>query len=463
MLLVMKTLKILVMLFVFYATSVNGMAQKSSEENSTPDKTRVLLILDCSNSMWDKWQSDSKIKVTQTVLLRFLDSISNKSEIDVALRVFGHLNKKSYGTRLEVPFEKDNIYKLRSKIKTLVPQGGCEAATALSSSLSDFPPTGNSRNIIVIITDGMDDCEGSICDVARQVKNSGVVVKTFVLGIGEKENFQSNLNCAGKFIHIPQEEQYTQSLYDVFRLSEEKAEVKIEVKDLSGMSYETSLPIIFYDAQTGIAKYQTIYSSEKNETLILDPLISYNIEVYSKPSVAKTNIAFDHDKTNNLTFKIEQGFLTITHEAKRTKYQIPEYPIVVRKHGEKEIVNIQTIGEKVAYQAGRYDIEILSTPYTVLNGIDIQHTSNTDLVIPTPGLINITKPNIITRGSVFAVDDGEWKYVCDLDPGKASERLLLMPGDYVAVLSPVDTKTEPTSVTQKFRVDAGTTTNIMMR
>ena len=45
------------MLFVFYATSVNGMAQKSSEENSTLDKTRVLLILDCSNSMWDKWQS----------------------------------------------------------------------------------------------------------------------------------------------------------------------------------------------------------------------------------------------------------------------------------------------------------------------------------------------------------------------------------------------------------------------
>lgn len=456
-------MKILVILFVFCVTSINGMAQKSSSETSTPDKTRVLLILDCSNSMWDKWQSDSKIKVTQTVLLRFLDSISNKNEIDVALRVFGHLNKKSYGTRLEVPFEKDNIYKLRSKIKTLVPQGGCEAATALSSSLNDFPPTGNSRNIIVIITDGMDDCEGSICEVARQVQNSGVVVKTFVLGIGKEENFQSNLNCAGKFIHIPQEEQYTQSLYDVFTLSEEKAEVKIEIKDLSGMSYETSLPIIFYDAQTGVAKYQTIYSSDKNATFTLDPLISYNIEVCSKPSVAKANITFDHNKTNNITFEIEQGFLSINYEAKRTKYQIPEYPIVVRKHDENEIVNIQTIGEKVAYQTGRYDIEILSTPYIILNGVDIQHVSNTDLMIPTPGLINITKPNTITRGSIFVVDEGEWKYVCDLDSGKASERILLMPGDYVAILTPIDNEVEATTTTQKFRVEAGTTTNIMMR
>ena len=54
-----------------------------------PDKTRLLLILDCSNSMWDHWQSNSKIKVTQQVLLSFLDSVSRQHDVDVALRVFG--------------------------------------------------------------------------------------------------------------------------------------------------------------------------------------------------------------------------------------------------------------------------------------------------------------------------------------------------------------------------------------
>lgn len=135
----MRLVKLLVLIATFWTVG-GGMCAKA--QNTTPSavppvKTRVLLILDCSNSMWDKWQSDSKIKITQTVLLKFLDSIANQNEIDVALRVFGHLNKNSYGTRLEVPFEKDNIYKLRSKIKTLVPQGGCEAATALSNSLND--------------------------------------------------------------------------------------------------------------------------------------------------------------------------------------------------------------------------------------------------------------------------------------------------------------------------------------
>ena len=105
------------------------MAQKSA---ATSEKTRVLIILDCSNSMWDRWQSEPKIKVTQKVLLRFLDSIHGFPDMEVALRVFGHLNKDSYGTQLEVPFEADNQYKLQSKIKTLVPNGGCTAASASS-------------------------------------------------------------------------------------------------------------------------------------------------------------------------------------------------------------------------------------------------------------------------------------------------------------------------------------------
>lgn len=463
----MRLAKSVLMLCLFCVLAHCGlMAQKKSLESVIPDKTRVLLILDCSNSMWDKWQSDSKIKITQTVLLKFLDSISNQNEIDVALRVFGHLNKNSYGTRLEVPFEKDNIYKLRSKIKTLVPQGGCEVASALSHSLNDFPSTGNSRNIVLIITDGMDDCEGTICEVAKQVQNSGVIVKTFVLGIGDKKNFQSNLNCAGKFIHVPQEEQYTQSLYDIFTLSEEKANVRIQVKDFSGMSYETSMPIVFYDAQTGLAKYQVIYSSDNKDgedIITIDPLVAYNVKAYTNPPMVKNNVLFDYNKTNDLVYKVEQGFLNVRYEAKRTTYQVPEYPIVVRKRGEKDIVNIQKVNEKVPYQAGRYDVVILSTPYIELNDVAVNHVSNTDLAIPTPGAASIAKPKTITRGTLFAINGADWQYVCNLDSGKVSERILLMPGEYVVVLKPIATFTNEPIMVQKFRIDAGLTTTVQIK
>ncbi len=204
-----------VFVYILFAFSVFSAV---AQNKVTADKTRVLIILDCSHSMWDRWQSDAKIKVTQQVLLKFMDSIANQNGIEVALRVFGHLNKNSFGTRLEVPFEDGNNYKIQSKIKTLVPNGACTAASALSSSLNDFPATGASRNIILIITDGMDDCDGNICDVARQVQMSGVIVQTFILGIGNKQDFQHSLDCAGKFTYVPNEEQYTETLYNIFRL-----------------------------------------------------------------------------------------------------------------------------------------------------------------------------------------------------------------------------------------------------
>ena len=100
------------MLLLLTATQAQ---KKRVPANPLGDKTHVLLILDCSSSMWNKWQSDSKIKVTQAVLLKFMDSISHQNNVEFAMRVFGHLNKNDRGTRLEVPFEYDNNYKIKSK------------------------------------------------------------------------------------------------------------------------------------------------------------------------------------------------------------------------------------------------------------------------------------------------------------------------------------------------------------
>ena len=193
---------------VLLALPLTGRGQ-SSVTGKPDEKTRILFIVNCSHSMWDHWQSDAKIKVTQKVLLRFLDSIAGQEDMEVALRVFGHLNRGSYTTHLEVPFSDNNRYALQSKIKTLVPNGGNSTATALSRSLDDFPLTDKSRNIIIIITDGIDDADGDICQVARQVQLSGIVVQTFILGIGNPNDFRQSLDCAGTFTYMPEEDGYT--------------------------------------------------------------------------------------------------------------------------------------------------------------------------------------------------------------------------------------------------------------
>ncbi|MBQ0015783.1 MAG: VWA domain-containing protein [Bacteroidales bacterium] len=417
------------------ATSV-----RAQEVKSASPRTHLLIILDCSKSMWDFWQSDAKIKVTQQVLLRFIDSVSGQRDIDIALRVFGHLNKGSYGTKLEVPFDADNIYKLQSKIKTLVPNGGCTAAMALTNSLGDFSHLESDRNLILIITDGMDDCDGDICNVARQVQLSGVIVQTFILGIGNPSDFRHSLDCAGKFTYLPSEEGYTEALFDVLNQADQSAQVVLDLHDKAGVQYETSFPVAFYDAQTNVVKYTTYYTCSthgKVDTLTVDPLVEYDVTLFTKPEIHIKGCKFKPNQVNRLGVTVEQGDLRIRMEGRRANWSVPSYPVLIRRQGESTVLRQQSLGEVVSYQSGLYDIEVLSRPPQYFNGVEVQGDGTTDITMPMPGMLFLKKPKQITTGSLFAIREGRLVLVCDLNPNSVNEQLLLMPGLYQLLIKPV--------------------------
>ena len=426
-----------------------------------PEKTRLLLIMDCSNSMWDHWQSNSKIKVTQQVLLSFLDSISKQHDVDVALRVFGHLNKDQFGTRLEVPFGSDNIYRLQSKIKTLVPQGGCTAAAALTDALSDFPATGSSRNLILIITDGMDDCDAEICDVARQVQLSGVVVQTFVLGIGG--GAFSHASCAGSVFPVVNEEEFSKTLYDIFRLSGHKAKVVLNMVDATGDLYETEHPVAFYDHRTGVIRHSTIYSVDsklKPDTLLMDPLVTYDMAVFTHPPLRREAMQFSIDRPNNVDITVSEGTLKVQYSGQRPQWQQTAVDVVVRRAGSGERVAAQEVGETGQYLAGRYDIEVQTLPITTLRGVEVRGNAATELSVPMPGMLVLSKPKGITTGAIFRLRDGQVEFATDLNPSTAGERLLLQPGQYELVLHPQSATKYDKVQTRRFVIESSQTTKI---
>ena len=425
------------------------------------DKTRLLLIMDCSNSMWDHWQSNSKIKVTQQVLLSFLDSISKQHDVDVALRVFGHLNKEQFGTRLEVPFGSDNYYRLQSKIKTLVPQGGCTAAAALTDALSDFPATGSSRNLILIITDGMDDCDAEICDVARQVQLSGVVVQTFVLCIGD--NLSAHASCAGSVFPVVNEEEFSKTLYDIFRLSGKKAKVVLNMVNGEGELYETEHPVAFYDHRTGVSRHSTIYSVDgklKPDTLLMDPLVTYDMTVFTHPPLRRETMQFSVDHTNNIDITVSEGTLKVHYSGKRPQWQQPKVDAIVRRAGSGERVAAQEMDEIGQYLAGRYDVEVQTRPVTFLRNVEVRGNAATELSVPMPGMLVLTKPKGITTGAIFRLNDGNVEFTTDLNPSTAGERLLLQPGQYELVLHPQNATAYNKVQTKRFVIESSQTTKI---
>lgn len=457
-------LRRLVMLLALTAMGLSASAQHAQRAAaSAPEKTRVLLILDCSQSMWEKWQTDTKIKVTQQVLLRLLDSVSGQPDMEVALRVFGHLNKEAFGTRLEVPFEKDNAYKLQSKIKTLVPNGGCTAATALNSSLNDFPREADARNIILIITDGADN--GNICEVARQVQLSGIVVKTFIIGIGNPSNFLS-LDCAGRLYCLPNEELLDETLYDIFHLSDQKARVTLSLLDADHRPYETEVPVAFYDRQTQALLYAAIYhyaTEDPIDTLVIDPLVNYDVTLFTKPPIKLFDQQFKPGRHSSLAVTAPQGSLRLRLDNKRVAFQLPAYTMLVRQHDSAAILAVQPLGATMSYLAGTYDLEVLTLPPLKLSNVAIRSGSATDIPIPLPGQLALEKPKVVTSGSIYAFHDGRLQWVCDLSPATMSERIALMPGEYQVILKPADASDYLSARTARFTITSGQQTSVVLQ
>lgn len=400
------------------------------------EKVRILLLVDCSRSMWERWQSDAKIKVTQRVLLHFLDSVPDNGGVEVAMRVFGHLNQNSYGTRLECPFEPNNRYQLQSKIKTLVPNGGCSAATALDDAVGDFPVGDSSRNVIFVITDGSNG-GSNIREVAGKIQQSGRVVRTFILNIAAGTRKNATLDCAGTVIPIENEESFAGELQLLFHAARSESRVTLCLTTGEGEKYVDDVPVVFYDRQNRKPIYTRVYYGRRAaDTLTVDPLIDYDVEVYTRPSIVFRNRTFRADRVYTLASVVDEGRLCVRREDKRVVWSVPDYPVVVRQSGKAEMAGTQMLGDSVKYLAGVYDVEILSTPPIAINNVEIRKDAVTELAIPAPGMLMIERMKARRQVSVFEMRDGRMQLVREFVPNPAGENLILMPGDYILLVRP---------------------------
>jgi len=93
--------------------------------SQTPQKTRILFVLDASQSMLGQWDKEQKMKVATRLMSNLMDSLKPIKNLEVALRVYGHQysvatgNRSCEDTKLEVPFSANNYDKIKSKLKSL--------------------------------------------------------------------------------------------------------------------------------------------------------------------------------------------------------------------------------------------------------------------------------------------------------------------------------------------------------
>ncbi|MCG8575221.1 MAG: VWA domain-containing protein, partial [Flavobacteriales bacterium] len=182
--------------------------------------TRILFIFDASNSMNGKWEGATKIVRAREILNEAVDELAGIENLEIALRVYGHQSpitpdfQDCDDTKLEVPFGPNNHSQIKFFINHVQPKGTTPIARSLEASENDFPDR-TARNVIILITDGQEACQQFPCEVARKLKDKGINVTPFVVGLGIDLEYLNDLSCIGRLYEASTMESFRKVMQSV--------------------------------------------------------------------------------------------------------------------------------------------------------------------------------------------------------------------------------------------------------
>jgi Ca-activated chloride channel family protein len=461
-------LLILAVIIIFIGISDSFAQDKKNQDSQQDARTvnRILFVFDASQSMYGRWQSDLKFNIARNILIKVLDSLRTLPNLEVALRLYGHQHswppQVCTDTRLEVPFGKDNFEIIKNRLTSITPKGTTPIAYALEQAINDFPPCSNCRNVVVLITDGIEECDGDPCLASEKLQRGGIVLKPFIIGIGT--NFEKAFDCVGIYLDASTEDNFSHALNVVVSRVLNPTTCQVNLLDANNRATETNTPMTFYDSYNGRILYNfihTINSYGMPDTLDIDPLITYDIVVHTIPPVRVDSIRLVPGTHTIIPVNVPQGYLLLKMNTQNTT--LKSVKTIIRREGSMETINVQDIDQPEKYITGTYNIEILSLPRFYANDISVLQSHTTTVEIPVPGIAVIQK-FVKGFGSLFLENDGklEWIYTFR-DTDIPQESLALMPGKYRAIFRSRYVNRSSFTIERSFEVKSGTTTNVKLQ
>ena len=187
-----RFLSLIFFLMVFLLSAVSW--AKSEEGVST----HIELILDASGSMWSKLENTTRIEAAREALGSIVDDLAARKGIAVGLRVYGHRTNDCKDTKLEIPIGPLDGGKMKAFIAGIKPKGKTPIAYSLLEGAKDFDPAFEGSKVIILVTDGLESCNGDPCAAAKELADKGVVSKIHVVGFGLDKKSMSQLACIPK-------------------------------------------------------------------------------------------------------------------------------------------------------------------------------------------------------------------------------------------------------------------------
>ncbi len=443
---------------LFLALAFAAAAQNKIQQK-LPEKTRILFLIDASGSMMEEWQRPNQTRwtVAKAIMSKLVDSLKQNTNLELALRVYGHKSpqeqKNCKDTWLEVPFKARNHGLIINKLQEIKPKGVTPITYSLEQAANDFPAGPGYRNIVILVTDGIESCGGDLCAMSQAMQKKGVFLRPYIIGLGLQS--EKTLECAGKYVNADTPGKFYDVLNEAIESSFAKTTVSVSLMDASNRPTETNVNITFINRQTGLPMFDFVHYLDRQgrpDTMQIDPVVEYDIVVNTVPQIVRRDVKIDIGKHNAVTIPAPQGNLVVQQEGRRDN----NLQSIVREKGKAATINIQGSSIPFRYLAGTYEVEVMTLPRRVFDA-DVQPNKTKTILLPTPGVVNF---NTISPGygSLYEMKpDGSQEWVCNVNDLKSQFALTLLPGEYKIVFRVRQTTGSKYTAFKKFTLNPGQT------
>jgi Ca-activated chloride channel homolog len=421
-------------------------------------KTRILFVMDASNSMWAKWGNTTRIAAAKKILINLFDSLQNIPNVEFALRCYGFQSPVSVhdckDTKLVVSFHDNNAKEIIDFIRNVKPNGYTPIAYSLTQTAQDFP-NDKAKNVVILITDGIEECDGDPCTVSKQLQKRNIILRPYIVGIGLDEEKMKFFDCVGRYYQPHSEKDLGKILNSVVNDAINNTTVVVQLLDKDGNPTQTNAEMCFTNAKNGKVEYNfyhTMNSENKPDTFTLDPSMKYNLQVNTVPPVTRQNITLQMAKNNVIKLTAPMGYMEIK-SASSEEYGIP---CLVKKAGEHKIVNVQNINTIDRYITGSYDLEILTLPRISIPAAMIRQDETNSIVIPQSGKVDFVYGADVI-GQLFILRNNTMENVIDIYGAGTSrkESFRLQPGNYIVIYRRKESHNAIETKQAEFRIISG--------
>ncbi len=410
------------------------------------------------------WGKQTRIETAKELLAATVDSLRGVGNLEIALRVYGHQSpitatfQDCNDTKLEVPFSSDNFDKVKNRIKSIQAKGTTPIARSLEAAAGDFPDM-TTRNVIILITDGLEACDNDPCVIAQKLKDKGVKITPFVIGLGLDLSYLEKFNCIGTYSEAETKDAFKNVLKNVISKAVLNTTVQINLNNIQKQPKETNVTMFLYKAGTKELMYTYMHTINKfgnPDTLNIDPQYNYDLVVNTLPKIEKKAIILQKNTHNIIVVDAPQGFMKFRLLGGTRPYSI-ETRITLPT--DDKTINVQQINTTDKYIVGEYDVEILTLP-RMTRKVTVTQSSTSTIDIEAPGSFSYRVGREIV-GQIFVVrDDGTFEWVCNLDLSSRSGQWYLQPGTYKVVYRHKDGRSADQTVEKEIRIYSNKTTSV---